>query len=87
LVWLDANEDTLLADLMEAEDPRIKLEVWKELRRYGYGAPPTRLEINVAGPSPEQILQEIADRRRSSIETSATALLENGDPNANDRAG
>ncbi len=64
-MWLEANEDEILADLMESDDPRIKLAVWQELRRYGYGAPPTRVEINLSGLSPEQMLEEIDGRRRT----------------------
>ena len=77
--WLNISEPEILRRAMDCGDMRIMLEVWKEMRRYAYGSPTSRIEIE-AGPSPLAVMQEILRERRERekapavIETSAKAL-------------
>lgn len=74
--WLECHEDALLDELIGSGDARVQLEVWKTLKLYGHGQP--RQEIHVTtGPTPEDILREIAEERRraNSLQTSALRAL------------
>ena len=52
--------------ILESGDPKLLLEVWKTMKAYGEGPPKQRIELST-GPSPSEILMEIAERRRLAI--------------------
>jgi hypothetical protein len=62
--FLTHHESALIDELMNSDDLRLKLELWKLLKSYGDGPPMQRLEISTR-KSPEQILEELAMRRQS----------------------
>lgn len=61
--WLLQYEDVILDDLIASGEPKILLEVWKVMKRYGDGEPVSRVQIE-SGPSPAAILMEILRERR-----------------------
>jgi hypothetical protein len=64
--WIETHEDAILDTILESGDPKLLLEVWKQMKLYGDGAPKQRIELST-GPSPSEILMEIAERRRLAI--------------------
>jgi hypothetical protein len=60
--FLTQHEAALIDELMNCDDLRLKLELWKLLKSYGDGPPLQRIEVSTR-KSPEQILEELAMRR------------------------
>lgn len=63
--WLALAEPEILRRVVESDDLKVQVEVWKHLRAYAYGAPPQAVNLHVTtGPTPEDVLREIAEERR-----------------------
>jgi hypothetical protein len=75
--WLLQYEDAVLDDLLASGDPRILLEVWRTLKRYGDGEPVSRVSVEVSAADPGKLLAEIAreralrDRERDAVTVEA----------------
>ncbi len=65
-LWIEVHEDAIVNELLEKGDPRTLLEVWRTVKAYAEGPPKQRIEFST-GPSPTEILMEIAERRRLAI--------------------
>lgn len=60
--WLREAEPEVLRRALDHPDPRYAIEVWKEMRLRAYGAPASKLQVEV-GPSPAAVIREILRRR------------------------
>jgi len=63
MTLLEAREPEILDRLLSSEDDRVVLQTWAALRGYASGPPTRTISIEV-GPSPAQVLAEIAEERR-----------------------
>jgi hypothetical protein len=64
--WLREAEPEVLRRALDHPDPKYAIEVWKEMRLRAYGAPASKLSVEV-GPSPAEIIRQIIERRGAMI--------------------
>jgi hypothetical protein len=77
--WIEVFEPELLSNILAGDDDRLKVEVWKVMRLTAYGSPGARIEVNI-GPSPAQVLAEIAAERRQRGAVTVQPLLPESTP-------